>query len=127
LTAVFSILIAEDEPAVRAMVRTVLESAGFVVEGAKDGAEAAALLAGHRFDLLLTDILMPVSDGLELIISTRRIRPDLPIIAMSGGGPFAADHYLLVARSMGVKALLAKPFTRAELLSAIEGAIGVPS
>ncbi len=123
----FSILIADDEPVFRSVIRGYLVSAGHAVTCAVDGGEATKLLAERQFDLLISDILMPVRDGLELILSARRLYPNLPIIAMSGGGSISAELYLSMAKNFNVKGVLAKPFTGEDLLSAIDVAVGTPS
>ena len=114
-----SILLVDDEPEFSQMTRQILESAGYTVACAADGLEAVQLLARESFDLLLTDLLMPNRDGLELIGTVHKDYPGLRIIAMSGGGHMSADMYLQMARGFNVDGLLHKPFNPQELLSAV--------
>ena len=109
-----TILLVEDEPAVRNLTRTLLEGIGYRVLSAIDASEALAT-AGRpeeRIDLLLTDVVMPGMTGPDLAAEIRRIRPALKVLFMSG---YSAD--ILEDRGgLGTEtALLAKPFTRAAL------------
>ena len=103
-----SVLIAEDNSDTRLMLNVLLESEGFEVVTAEDGAEALENLAHKRPDIILTDLMMPNVDGLELI---RRVREqeefaDLPIVAMSA---FGGDH-LAKAYLTGATETIRKPF-----------------
>lgn len=102
----------------REFVRAVLEQAGFQVITANDGRAAGELFAADpaRFDLLLTDVVMPHVVGPELAARVRKLRPDLPVLFMSAfpGGPGMA-HDLLASHER----LLEKPFTVATLLAAV--------
>ena len=70
-------------------------------------------------DLVLTDILMPDKEGLETIQELLALHPKLKIVAMSGGGKFGPDSYLVLAQKLGAKATLQKPFMREELINTI--------
>lgn len=108
------ILIAEDDEAVRAFVRRTLEIDGHSLRVAGDGAEALAILEedGEAFDLLLTDIKMPVMDGIALALSAAPMFPDMIILLMTG----YADQR---ERAHGLDALvhdvISKPFSLADL------------
>ncbi len=115
-----SILVVEDEDGMRAVVRAALEYAGFRVTTATNGVEATRLLEDEQFGLVLTDVLMPDKDGIEVISDLRREYPDLPVIAMSGGGRLPRDGYLTIARHLGAHAILQKPFTADELVATVE-------
>lgn len=118
------ILIAEDEEALCAMCARALSSVGHDVKAARDGGEALDLLkrADGRFDLLLTDIRMPIMDGIALALAAARDYPDLTILLMTG----YADQR---ERAHGLDAIihdvLTKPFTLASLRSAVEEALTV--
>jgi two-component system, cell cycle response regulator CpdR len=118
------ILIAEDEEALREMCARGLKMAGHDVKTACDGSEALDILQreGGRFDLLLTDIRMPIMDGIALALASARDYPDLVILLMTG----YADQR---ERAHGLEALIhdviAKPFTLAVLRTAVEGALTV--
>lgn len=116
------ILIAEDEEALRALVRRALAEDGHAVEAAADGAEALDVLMreGGRFDLLLTDIKMPMMDGIALALAAARDYPDLVILLMTG----YADQR---ERASGLDALIhdviQKPFTLAEIRQTVSAAL----
>jgi two-component system, cell cycle response regulator CpdR len=115
-----TILVAEDDEAVRTFVRAVLEQAGFAVETRPDGRAAGDLFAAdpNRFDLLLTDVIMPHATGVELAARVRQIRPDLPVLFMSA---FTGGAGLIPEPLPPHEALVEKPFTVATLLEAIRG------
>jgi two-component system, cell cycle response regulator CpdR len=118
------ILIAEDEESLCAMCARALVGDGHEVKAARDGAEALDLLAGEqgRFDLLLTDVRMPVMDGIALALAAARDFPDLTILLMTG---FADQR----ERAQGLDAIIhdviAKPFTLAVLRGAVSEALAV--
>ena len=118
------ILIAEDEEALRAMCARGLTMSGHEVMTACDGSEALDLLKreGGRFDLLLTDIRMPIMDGIALALATARDFPELVILLMTG----YADQR---ERAHGLDALIhdviAKPFTLAVLRATVDEALKV--
>ena len=116
-----TILVVDDDPAIRHVIRLHLEEAGCEVLCAAGGDEAARLIASRRFDLLLTDLLMPDRDGLELIRGLRKTHPKLPIVAMTGGGLLSADMYLDIARGLHVDGVLGKPFGKDELCTLVRG------
>lgn len=103
------ILVVDDDPAVRDSVAMVLESAGFLVDQAEQGATGMRLLRAHAPDLVITDILMPQKEGIETIREIRAVLPHTPIIAISGGTDMGAD-YLKMAQTFGATEVLAKPF-----------------
>ena len=118
------ILIAEDEEALRAMCARALLTAGHDVKTACDGGDALDVLQreGGRFDLLLTDIRMPIMDGIALALAAARDFPDLTILLMTG----YADQR---ERAHGLDALIhdvsAKPFSLAALRSTVAEALAV--
>ncbi|NWG26461.1 MAG: response regulator [Pseudorhodoplanes sp.] len=116
------ILIAEDEDSLRALVARALAQDGHEVTATCDGGEALEVLTREagRFDLLLTDIRMPVMDGIALALATSRDYPDLTILLMTG----YADQR---ERAQGLDALIhdvvAKPFSLADICTAVNGAL----
>jgi two-component system, cell cycle response regulator CpdR len=118
------ILLAEDEESLCAMCARALASDGHVVKATRDGGEALDLLTREhgRFDLLLTDVRMPVMDGIALALAAARDFPDLTILLMTG---FADQR----ERAQGLDAIIhdviAKPFTLATLRSAVHEALAV--
>lgn len=122
-TAALSVLVIDDFKELRRAIRTALEYAGYQVSEANNGREAANLLIGTKFDLVITDILMPQRDGFEFILDARKVQPDVPIIVMTGGGPKQANYYLQLASDLGAKSVLHKPFSNDELMGAINKAL----
>lgn len=114
------ILLIDDETDFRKTVRRMLERAGHEVDEAESGRAGLARLDEAKYDLVLTDIIMPDMEGLETIQHVKQRDPNLPVIAMSGGGRVSAMKPLAVAKMLGATRLLDKPFARADLLENIE-------
>ena len=112
------ILVAEDEESVRALVARALGQDGHEVLVAADGGEATDVLQreGGRFDLLLTDIRMPVMDGIALALATARDFPALPVMLMTG---YADQRERASGLEAIVRDVITKPFSLAQLKSAI--------
>jgi signal transduction histidine kinase len=119
-----TLLVVEDESAVRELVRTALTRAGYRVLAARDGEEALTRAAAHagRIDLLLTDVVMPGMNGRELALRFRQARPDARVLFMSG---FASDVIAADGGLSGDSELLMKPFTPDELLSRVRSALSI--
>ena len=115
-----SILIIENEILFRQVVAAALTLDGHSVFEAGDGRTAAAILKALRVDLILTDLVMPNGDGIEVITNARLDRNPIPIIAMTG---WHSQSELLssVAKKLGAHCVLRKPFTMAALLGAVGG------
>ena len=113
------ILIVDDEPLVRSMLRQVLERAGYDVTEAGNGEEAIKLYRDRPADVIVIDIIMPDKEGIETIRELRRDDPDVKTIAISGGGRGGALDYLAMAAKLGANHTLPKPVERQELLDAI--------
>ncbi|HZD03517.1 MAG TPA: response regulator, partial [Longimicrobiales bacterium] len=105
------ILIIDDDETLRAVMRKILERRGHVVRDAGNGAVGLSLLRSGRPDVLVTDLYMPEKEGIETIVEVRETWPDLPILAVSGGGSRGSDGSLRDAEALGADASLAKPFT----------------
>jgi CheY-like chemotaxis protein len=118
----WKILIIEDHDTFRKTLIKGLEMAGFEVFAAADGKEGASLCKKVLPDLVITDIFMPVQDGLETIIQIRRDFPQIPLFAMSGAEP-QRSLYLKVARQLGADKIFEKPFSIAQLIGAVVEAI----
>jgi len=115
-----TILIAEDDERLRHSLASILQEVGYSVVEASNGKEVLQdLKRSADLCLLLTDIVMPEMEGLELIKHLRRYHPKLPIVAMSGT---FEGRFLDVARMLGAKETLQKPFEREALLAALESA-----
>ena len=114
-----SILVVDDDAKVCELMRTLLQGVGFEVSTAKDGREALQEIDSGRHALVVTDLIMPEHDGLELIAALKRRHSPIRIIAMSGGGHLSADHYLNIAKGFKVDRLLAKPFMPGALIKMV--------
>jgi CheY-like chemotaxis protein len=114
-----TVLIVDDEHPIRDALATVLEAFGMSVVTAGDGRRAIAEFQRHRPRLVLTDVLMPVMDGIEVIREIRRIDPLAKIVAMSGGTRDANWCPLKAAGLLGADRILEKPFDTDVLAAAI--------
>jgi CheY-like chemotaxis protein len=110
------ILVIDDDPVLRRVVTLALEAAGHSVLRCENGRKAVAYLEHDHADLLITDIVMPEMDGVETLRAARLLDPNLPILAISGGGSFDPKDYLGIAQAFGATAVLPKPFRPAELV-----------
>lgn len=120
------VLLVEDEPDIRTLARTVLESAGHEVTEAEDGEQALALLVDVPPDAMVLDLAMPRMDGFGLLKEVRskqRLR-SLPIVILSANVDAATENR---AYELGCKYGIRKPFTGTQLLKTVERAILAPS
>src|SRR5262245_49561740 len=113
------VLIIDDDAAVRDALRAVVETAGHVVALAKDGRDGLERMDAFVADLVITDILMPVKEGIETIKELRKKWPTLPLIAVSGGGMRGNLNFLEFAQTFGADRVLAKPVEPEVLLKTI--------
>jgi len=114
------ILIIDDEPQIRSMLKLMLERDGYEVIEAPDGVEGIKVYRQHPADLIITDLIMPNKDGIGMIIELKKEFPDVMIIAMSGGGLNKPDGYLKGAEKLGAACTLTKPIDREEMLKAVK-------
>lgn len=110
------IMIAEDEAGVREFVARALTHDGHQVTVAEDGLEALQAMAGDRFDLLLTDIVMPGLDGIALALKAGSLYPEMRILLMSG---YAAERQRAHNLEALVHRVVAKPFSLREICEAV--------
>lgn len=113
------ILLIDDEKLTLHLVKKSLEEEGFHVEVAYDGESGLELYRLNPADLVITDIVMPIKDGLKTIMELREIDADIPVIAISGGGAIAKERYLSIAGFLDNVRTVAKPFNSTELLKVI--------
>jgi len=116
------ILYVEDDAHLRRDVIALLARAGFEATGASNGREGLDLCLRAPPDLVITDLIMPEMDGIELIRGLREKLPAIPVIAVSGGlssGPGSARPILNAAKALGAAAVLSKPFRADDLCRAI--------
>ena len=113
------ILIVDDDDALRTALSRTLRANGYDVDQAGDAPEALSVIARITPDLILTDIMMPGGDGVELINAIRGRTPRPGILAMSGRGSMGALDLLRLAEKLGADLSLCKPFSTDELLLAL--------
>jgi two-component system cell cycle response regulator CpdR len=116
------ILLAEDDDSLRCHLARALERAGYAVAAVSRGTEALPLLEIERFDLLLTDVVMPEMDGIELAQRCAEISPRTKVIFITG---FAAVAWQL-GRAVPDCPLLTKPFHLRELIRVVDNLFGAP-
>ncbi|HEX6361509.1 MAG TPA: response regulator [Albitalea sp.] len=114
------ILVIDDDAAVRDTIARVLRRAGHEVDMAENGVEGIRAYRRGGHTLVITDLYMPEKEGIETIMELRAERPDLPILAVSGGLHGDITGPLIDAELIGANATLAKPFTNEELQAAVE-------
>jgi CheY-like chemotaxis protein len=111
------ILVVDDNDQIREMLRLLLEQAGHEVLEAANGKLAMNLLKKEQADLIITDIIMPEMEGIDLIMAIRSIHPRAKIIAISGGGRIDPRVCLNMADKLGADRILQKPFSRSSILA----------
>jgi CheY-like chemotaxis protein len=112
-----AILVVDDDEVMRDLLRRVLERSGYEVVTAIDGRDGVERFRGRAVDVTITDMMMPVMDGIEFIQTLVAEQPSIRIIAVSGVDGW--DNYLKTARYLGAKAVLRKPVGSAELVSTV--------
>ena len=115
------VLVVDDEAAIRDMLSKALSLAEYDVETAPDGRAAIDRLRANQYDLLVTDLRMPGIDGLAVIREARRLRPDLPVIIITG---YSSEASAIEAIDLGVSGYLTKPFRVPKVLAAAAKALG---
>lgn len=114
------ILVIDDEPTALDLLRRILEMNGYEVLSAVNGEKGVELFHQNPCDLVITDMVMPVKDGLQTILDLRSIAPYLPVIAISGGGTISKERYLAVAGYLDNVLTIAKPFAIEDITKAVE-------
>lgn len=115
----YEILVVDDEPMIREGLKMALDLEGHNTQTASDGKEAIQFVKNKKPDLVITDIIMPECDGIEVICSLKTIAPETKIMAMSGGGRINAKDHLKIAKQLGACSILTKPFSTEELVNEI--------
>jgi len=114
------LLIVEDDPEMRDLLRKVLEKEGYRVSVSGDGHQALIALDRETFDLVVTDMLMPCDGGLELLETVHRTHPSLPVIIVTAFGDW---HSYSRALELGAAAFISKPLRMSELIAAVHAAL----
>lgn len=112
-----SILVVDDEDALRTVLSSELESEGYVVATAGDGDDAIAVLQGKAFDLVLLDIKMPRVDGFEVLRFIKERYPATKVIMLTG---FADLKNAIESKKLGAEDFVSKPYDLVDLLTTIE-------
>ena len=118
------IIIIDDEDLVRATFRDLLEDMGYAVTEAVDGDRGLKALEAHPAEMVITDLLMPNKEGIETILELRKKKPNVKIIAVSGGGSTRRSNFLDMAKKLGADKVFAKPVDLNELADAVQTLIG---
>jgi CheY-like chemotaxis protein len=113
------ILLVDDDEVLRMVQAHFLRRFGYRVDAASDGVGAILHLNAQPAELVITDMVMPGTDGVQLIQHLRKHHPSVKIVAISGGGPMTPDLMTDIARALGADATLMKPFTLIALLKAV--------
>jgi two-component system, chemotaxis family, chemotaxis protein CheY len=119
-----TILVVDDDEALRDVLKSLLEDHGYVVETASSAHKALALPRQTKPDLVLVDLVMPIVDGIAFVSALRRepASSHVPVVVMSGA-PWQLDENLGTC-GLGIRAVLRKPFTLEALLDAVSGSVG---
>ena len=118
-----SILLVEDDDQIRTMLRVLLTSSGHDLSEAPNGKGVCNMHEQQRFDLVITDLVMPDIDGLEVIMELRSKDQNVRIMAISGAEDGRADSYLRIARKLGALHTLSKPFSNEEFMDTVRQAL----
>lgn len=121
-----SILVIDDDKLMCLALARILVSAGYSVAQAFNGDEGLQMYRSQKFDLVITDLIMPDKEGIQIIRELRKEDSRIRIIAMSAGGRGGATDYLKWARLMGAKQCLSKPIKREDLLNAVASVLDMP-
>ena len=114
------ILVIDDDDLVLYTLSRILQRNGYQVVTAADGRRAMAIFRDERPDVVITDIIMPEQEGIETIMMIRHERPEVRVIAISGGARSRNFDYLEMAESLGAADVIRKPFEAEELLSRLD-------
>ena len=118
-TAMPRILLIDDHDEIRSLLSTLLVEVGYDVSGASNGEEGMRLFRKNPFDLIITDVVMPEKEGLEVIAEIRREFPGTKVIAVSGGGALHNLNYLTIAERLGADKTFSKPFDMDQFLAGV--------
>lgn len=114
------ILIVDDNESFLEVLNECLLNNNYDVVSCLNAADAKDMFVKFKPNIVITDIVMPEVDGIELLVSLREINPDIRVIAMSGGNMGHGDTYLQLADKLGANTILNKPFHLSDLLIEVE-------
>jgi DNA-binding NtrC family response regulator len=120
------VLIVDDEEMIRNLLTKMLSREGISTRCAEDGSKAIELLEENEFDLIISDLIMPKKEGLEVIMYLKKHNISTPLIVMSGGAKLGTeDVYLTMAKRHGSKYTFQKPFDYESFLSAVKDCLEI--
>jgi len=119
------ICLIEDDPMVRNVISRILSKLGHSVQVASNGREGLEFVQKLKFDLVITDIIMPEVEGIQVLQKVKESSPSTKVIAMSGGGRIGNTDFLEVAKSLGADAVVYKPVTKTEFMAALKTCLAV--
>ena len=117
-------LVVDDEDSILELMTAMLESLGWETTAVRSGAQAMAAVEKSVPAFVITDMIMPDMEGVEIIRHLRKLHRDLPVIVMSGNP--VGTQFLNSARVLGARATLSKPFSRSELEAAVSQVVANP-
>lgn len=118
------ILVIDDDEMIRIVFKRFLTGKGYVVTCAENGEEGLGLLESENPNLVITDIMMPGTDGLEVVLSMREKHPNIPVIAISGGMTLAPMDFLPMVKKFGAVKVFYKPVELEDLLEGAQELLG---
>jgi CheY-like chemotaxis protein len=118
------VLVIDDDQSIRVVFSRFLEGNGYEVACAEDGREGLTKLDSFSPDVVVTDIMMPGVDGLELVLAMRDKYPEVPVIAISGGMQTVPLDLLPMVEKFGARHIFYKPVELADLLTAVKEVTG---
>ncbi|WP_319779699.1 response regulator [Maridesulfovibrio sp.] len=119
------ILVVDDDPISRQVLKAMLEKEGHLVTEAEDGVKAVQGYDSNLIDLVITDIFMPEKEGVQTVRELMKENPDVKIIAVSGGSSSANYDSLDWIKMFGVKYTFTKPFNAKAILAAVDDLLGI--
>ena len=120
----FKVLVVDDEAPVRKMVSSMLKNSDIDIQEASNGNEALTIINDADIDLIITDIVMPEKHGIDLIMEIKKLFPEMPVIAISGGGGVTGRFdYLEIAKVVGAENILKKPFSADTLRNLVDNCV----
>ncbi|MDH5572891.1 MAG: response regulator [Gammaproteobacteria bacterium] len=115
-----NILIVDDETSVNTLLGNALEKEGHTIFSADNGVKGLSIYNSNNIDLVITDLVMPEKGGIEMIMDLKKQKPDIKIIAISGGGGITGRFdYLPIAQLVGASHVISKPFELSDIRSQV--------